>query len=304
MKNIFHTSVTILLCAVIALSSLSAILSNFLSTTILSQDFYLGIVATPTYLAKVKDAISLEFKAQSSYTGIPEDVLVSTLDDAALHLMLRSHIASATDYLNGLAPFVKPVYPKELLTGPLLAWLDKEANAQGAAPTQEQKDQMTAVAGDSAVIIQKQICLMDLDLIKGNAAFGSVHQMLMGVKAALLPSILLMLASCVLLVLLNRKAWRVWLNGILVSFWVAGTMLLVPMLVLKFTGLTKRFAIDTPYLKYFVDSVLTDMNLYFLLWGILLFTVTSASLATLKWTYHPDRKGSGHLLPPSKNINI
>lgn len=296
MKNTIRILVTVLLCILIALSSLSAIFSNFMRSSILSQDFFLGIVATPSYLSMVKDAIKTEFKAQSSYVGIPEEVLNSTLDDASLHLMLRSHIASATAYLNGLAPFDKPVYPEELLTAPLLAWLDQTAEAQGMSPTQEQKDQMTVVARDSGAIIQKQICLIDLDLVRERGAFQNLLQVMLRIRDGFVPSVLLMFASCVLLIILHIKNWRVWLHGILISFWMTGTLVMVPSLVLRFSGLTRRLAISTPYLKYAVDAILSDMNLYFLLWGILLFSITSVSLCILTWTYHPVRKEKHHTM--------
>lgn len=296
MNNMIRSAAAILLSILIVLSSLTAFFSYLVKTTILSEDFYLGIVATPTYLSMVKEAINTEFKAQSSYVAIPEEVFASTLDDAALHLMLRSHIASATAYLNGLADFEKPVYPEELLTGPLFAYLEQQSALEGVVPTKELYDLLTAVAGDSGIIIQNQVCLIDLDLVKDQGSFQSVHQMLLRLMDGFVPSILMMMASCALLILLNRSVWRTWLGWILVSFWVTGTTLMIPSLILTFTGLTKRFAIETGYLKYFVDTVLTDMNFYFLLWGLFLFIVTSVILIVLKWTYHPVRKGSSRIL--------
>lgn len=303
MKNSIRSAATVLLSILIVLSSLTAIFSYFVKATILSEDFYLGIVATPTYLSMVKEAINTQFQAQSSYVAIPEEVFASTLDDAALHLMLRKHIASATAYLNGLAAFEKPVYPQELLTGPLYAYLEQQSSLEGTVPTQNQYDLVTQVAVDSGTIIQNQICLIDLDLVKDRGAFQSAHQTILTLKDGFVPSVLLLFAACVLLVLLNRKVWRTWLNGILVSFWIVGTLLMVPTLVLQNSGLTRRLSIETGYLKYFVDSVLTDMNLYFLLWGVLLFTVTSAAMCVLKWTYHAPRKKSDHILH-RVNVNV
>jgi len=303
MNNTIRSIAAILLSVLIVLSSLTAIFSYLVKSTILSEDFYLGIVATPTYLSMVKEAINTEFKAQSSYVAIPEEVFASTLDDAALHLMLRSHIASATAYLNGLAAFEKPVYPEDMLTAPLFAYLQEQSALEGIVPTQDQYDLLTEVAGDSGIIIQNQICLIDLDLVKDRGAFLSVHQMLLRLRDGFVPSILLMMASCALLILLNRKVWRTWLGGILVSFWLTGTTLMIPSLILTFTGLTKRLAIETGYLKYFVDTVLTDMNFYFLMWGSFLFIITSVILIVLKWTYHPARKRKRRI-HPQENMNI
>jgi len=309
MKNIWKQIVSILLCIMIVMSTFFALFSYFVKSTILSEDFYLGIVATPDYISLVKKAIDTEFEAQSSYVGIPEDVFASMLDDAALHLMLRQHIASATAYMNGLAAFEKPEYPQNLLTAPLDAYIEQETAKSGTVPTQEQYDQMTAVAADSAKIIQNQICLLDLDLVKDRAVFRTFHNGILALRDGFVPSVLLALASCAMLVLLYRKSWRAWLNRILVSFWITGSLLLVPTLVLQFTGLTRRLAIETGYLKYFVDTMLTDMNLYFLAWGAVLFAVTSVVLCVLTWTHHTGRsKGSGHILqqgnPEIRSVTI
>lgn len=286
MKHMLKSVSAVFLCILIVLASLSAVFSYFVRSTILSEDFYLGVVATPTYISMVKDAINADFKAQSSYVGIPEEVFASTLDDAELHLMLRKHIASVTAYLNGLSDYSEPEYPMDLLTGPLYAYLEQQSAATGTAPTQDQYDQLASVAKDSAVIIQNQVCLIDLNLVKDRGIFQTAHAQLLHLKNLFVPSLLAMAACSALLVLLYLREWRKWLNGILVSLWVTGTMLMVPTLVLQITGLTRRLAIKTAYLKYFVDSVLSDMNLYFLVLGILIFGITSVSLIALKWTHH------------------
>ena len=290
MKNFIRTGAAALLCVMIVLSTLLTVFSNFLSSTVLSQDFYLGIVATPTYITMVKDAINVKFAAQSMYVGIPEEVFSSMLDDGTLHLLLRNHIASAVNYLNGLTAFEKPVYPQELMTVPLYAYLEKQSALDGTVPTQAQYDQLDLVAADSAVIIQEEICLINLDLVKDRAAFQTVHQGLIHMRDAFVPALLTLLTSCLLLVLLYGRKWRIWLNGILVSLWISGTCLFVPTLVLHFFGLTNRLDIKTGYLKFFVDSVLTDMNYYFLLWGLLFFSVSSVTLIILKWTHHTAHK--------------
>ena len=107
-KEIVMRIVSFLLGAVISISVLLAILGSYLSTTILSQDYYLGIIATPSYLEMVKEAIGEEFSAQSAYVGVPEDVFAQGLDDGKLHEMLRNHITYVVNYLDGLAAYQEP----------------------------------------------------------------------------------------------------------------------------------------------------------------------------------------------------
>jgi len=290
MNKILKNIATVLLCFLIAASALTAILSSFLRQTLFSQDFYLGIVATPSYLAMVKDAVEKDFQAQSSYVGVPEDVFAAGIDDSQLHLMLRNHIASAVNYLNGLADYEMPAYPVDLLRDPLYAYLETASASAGTAPTAEQYGQLDLVAEDSAGIIAREVCLIDVSLVQDRAVFRQALSLLQNLRDSLIPALMVAALSVAILILLYGKAWRSWLNAILVAVWTVGSLLMVPTLVLHFTGLTKRLGISTPYLKYFVDSVLTRMNLHFLWLGIALFLPTTAALVALKLTHHRHRE--------------
>ena len=295
MKKIAMRILAFLLGAVITVSLLLAVLGSYLSSTILSQDYYLGIIATPSYLAMVKDAIGEEFSAQSAYVGVPEDVFAQGLDDGKLHEMLRNHITYVVNYLDGLAAYQEPEYPVELMQKPLYAYLEKYCAAQGTVPTKEQYAQLDQVAQDSANLIRKHICLMDLKLVMDMPAFQQALSLISKLKSAVGPSILMAFLASVLTAVMDFKAWREWLGRIALAVWMSGIFLLVPMVVLKYTGLTKRFAITTGYLKYFVDTVLTNMNNYFLIWGIVLVLLTTVLLSVLKWVKPVNIKKAEHL---------
>jgi len=293
MRNVLKILASVILIAVVIVSSIAAVFSYYIRCDLLSSEFYLGIAADSFYMEMVKHSIHLEFESQSSYVGIPVEVFDAALDDSQLHLMLREHIESAVNYLNGLAPYTEPEYPVELIRDPLYAYLEQTAKEQGTVPAKEQYAQIDLVALDSAALIQKYICVIDLNLVKDRTAFQSVFHYLPNSKDVYIPAILVTLGAIALLALLNGKDWRSGLNRIMTAFWLSGSILLVPMLALQITGLTGRLSIETGYFKFFVDSVLKDMNRYFLLWGALLFLVGSVALLLLKTVGRPAAKDSG-----------
>lgn len=292
MRNVLRILASVILMAVIILSSLVAVFSYFIRSDLLSSEFHLGITADSSYMEMVKQSIHLEFESQSAYVGIPVEVFDAVLDDSQLHLMLREHIEFAVKYLDGLAPYTEPEYPVELIRDPLYAYLEQTAKEQGTAAAKEQYAQLDLVASDSAALIQKHICVIDLNLVKDRAAFQSVLHYLQISKDAYIPAILVTLGAMALLALLHGKDWRSGLNRIMTAFWLSGSILMVPMLALQITGLTERLSIETGYFKFFVDSVLKDMSRYFLLWGTLLFLVSSISLLFLKTVGRLDAKDS------------
>ena len=294
-KEIVTRILSFLLGVVITVSVLLAVIGSYLSTTILSRDYYLGIIATPSYLEMVKEAIREEFSAQSAYVGVPEDVFAQGLDDGKLHEMLRNHITYVVNYLDGLAAYQEPEYPVERIQKPLYAYLEQFCAAEGTVPTAEEYAQLDQVAKDSAALIKKQVCLMDLKLVMDMSAFKQSMSLISKLKSAVGPSLLMAFLCSVLMAAMNFKAWREWLGRIALAVWMSGIFFLVPMLVLKYTGLTKRLAITTGYLKYFVDTVLTNMNNYFMIWGIVLVLLTTILLSVLKWVKPVVIKKAEHL---------
>lgn len=296
MRNVLKAIASAILCAILVVSSLAAILSFYIRSNLLSQEFYLGVVADPSYMDLVKNAIHLEFESQSSYVGIPVEVFDEALDDSQLHLMLRKHIEYAVNYLDGLAPYSEPEYPVEYVRDPLYAYLEKTSKAEGTVPSPDQYEQIDLVASDSASLIRKHICVIDLNLVNSHAAFKSVLSGLNNIKDIYIPAILVALGAILLLLLLGGRKWRTGLGRIMTAFWISGSILLVPMLTLRMTGLTGRISLETGYFKFFVDMVLENMNFYFLLWGLLLFLTSSATLILLKVTNHTPVEEKGFRL--------
>jgi|GEM_PF-1725685 len=302
MKNVLKVLASVILSAVIILSSLSAVFSYYIRSALLSQEFYLGIVADPSYMEMVKYSIHLEFESQSSYVGIPVEVFDAALDNSQLHLMLRKHIESAVNDLDGLAPYTEPEYPVELIRDPLYAYLEESSKEQGTVASKEQYAQIDLVASDSAALIRKHICVIDLNLVKDRTAFQSFRSYLEKIKDAYIPAILVTLGAILLLALLSGRDWRLTLKRIMTALWISGSILLVPMLALETTGLTGRLSLETGYFKFFVDSVLKNMSLYFLLWGALMFIAGSVALLLLKTVGRPAAEERG-FRPEGYSVN-
>ena len=282
--NRLKGALSVLLSVMIALSTMTIVVSLYLRGTVMSEAFYLDIIATPTYVTKVKEAILLEFRMQSSYSGIPEEVFAETVEESELHTMLRNHIHNVVLYLNGEAEYSEPAYPIEKIKAPLTAFLDQYSEEQGYVATPEQYALLDAVAADTAEIIARHVCLIDLRLVMNIGLFQRSLSFVRTMSTAYIAGIVVLLLNIGLLAALYRRNLLLWLRGIMLGLWFAGAVFAVPAVVLAATGLTDRVAIVTPYLKYFVDSVLTQSNWFFLTFGIVLFLVSTSTLVYLGYS--------------------
>ena len=282
--NRLKGALSVLLSVMIALSTMTIVVSLYLRGTVMSEAFYLDIIATPTYVTKVKEAILLEFRMQSSYSGIPEEVFAETVEESELHTMLRNHIHNVVLYLNGEAEYSEPAYPIEKIKAPLTAFLDLYSEEQGYVATPEQYALLDAVAADTAEIIARHVCLIDLRLVMNIGLFQQSLTFVRSMSNAYIAGIVVLLLNIGLLAALYRRNLLLWLRGIMLGLWFAGAVFAVPAVVLAATGLTDRVAIVTPYLKYFVDSVLTQSNWFFLTFGIVLFLVSTSTLVYLGYS--------------------
>jgi len=158
-----------------------------------------------------RGSIETDFLAQSSYVGVPVEVFNAAIDDSELHRMLREHIASVVNYLNGLSDYKSPVYPEALLAVPLSNYLEQIRAEQGTIPTEEQYDQLDAVAKDSSEVIRSEVCLLDLDLIKDRPVF---QQVLQNVRDALVPSVLLLTFCTIGIFLLKKNGGSGWKHSL------------------------------------------------------------------------------------------
>jgi hypothetical protein len=281
MKSIFSG----ILAISIAISAILTVSSFFLGSTLLSESFYLDIIANPTYMTKVKTAIKQDFRMQSSYSGIPENVFEQTLSDDELHTMLRAHIRNAVSYLNTGTEYIEPEYPRESIQQPMYAFLDQYAIENDIVLTAEDYTLVDEVIDDAGKVIQKHICLIDLKLVIGRDIFIRLMELVRMTANMSVPSLIILILSLAILVpVWGVKSWRKWLLWMMVGLWFPGAIFSVPSFVLAATGLTGRLAIDTPYLKYFVDSVLERTNQFFLLQGLIIFTVSSILLIFLIYT--------------------
>ena len=280
MTNRVRSVLSGVLAVCVALSALTAVSSLFLRATLLSESFYLDIIATPTYMSKVTAAIKQDFQMQSSYSGIPEEVFEETLSDGELHTMLRAHIRNAVSYLNVGGAYAEPEYPRESIKAPMYAFLDRYAAENALELTAADYALVDEVIDDAGKVIQKNICLIDLKLVNERAMFIRMMDFVrLGARISTLSLFVLFLSLGLLVPLQGVRRWRQWLTWMMVGLWFPGAVFAVPATVLAATGLTGRLAIDTPYLKYFIDSVLQQTNQYFLLNGLLIFSSCSTPSA-------------------------
>lgn len=273
--------VSFLLCAIFLFSSLLLLGSHFIRNQLFGSSFYRDVIASPAYLPLVRREISTELERQGRFVDIPPAVLEAGIDESLLYMRMQDHISNLVDFLNFRTSLARIEYPRDMFLEPILVYVEDMADELNLQIDQEQVELLEEVAADSARITMTHINLFDLDQISESTAFRRLHRLLYDLGDRLRLSALTLIVSLTGLILLHMRSWRTWLKQVLVCIWLVGSTLLVPSAVLSTFNLHRRLALETPYLQYAVSRLLEKVIWFFIAWGIVVFTVSTISLAAM-----------------------
>jgi hypothetical protein len=281
MKSKIVTLISILISAGIVLASLALIGSLFLQNTLFSSTFYKSVTNSAIYIPLLKQSITKDMNSQSSYVGIPVETLVAGLDDNALKVSLNNHIELTMIYLLRKGEFIKSKYPSDLFKKQLDIFINKIAQSAGQggnAPTAEQLTLLQEVAKDSAVITENYVNVLNMDLVKDVPEFQRIHRLALVLRSLTWPAAAAVTVLLGVLAVMHRKKMRRAVLFAFTAFWIVGASLMVPAVTVSFFGIAKRLSIQTPYLKYAVDTWLTSANHFVLYTGVTIFAISTVVL--------------------------
>jgi len=288
MKTRLVTIYSILISFGIILSALVLLLAIILQNTVFSTSFYQKVTTSTSYISMLKQAITRDLSAQSSYVAIPLENLTAGLDDKQLEESLSLHVQNTVKFLMYQSDFVKADYPVDLFYKPLETFFQSQGETEGYKPSQKQYDLLREVAKDSTAIVEKHVNLLNLDLVKGMSAFKQLHRLLYRISRLIWPAVVFLVVALALLLFLHRTNLRRALLYVLSAYWIVGALLSVPTLVLEVFGITRRLAIKTTYLKYAIDTWLTFSNRLFLIFGFGILVASTIGLLARILTDRPN----------------
>lgn len=293
--KLLKTSLAIVLCLLLLISSLLLLSSLFLRNLVFSTTLYADVISAPAYQSMVYHAIVEDLEKQGRYVDIPADVLAQGLDQSVIYVMQQQHIANLVDFLNFRADFETLVYPAERFRAPLQQFIETYAAEHNITVTDDQLELLDAVAEDSSAIVQLHTTLIDLSQIKDISAFQRGHQLIVTISHRLWLASIVWIMALLGLIGLNWRRWRVWLNQVMVTLWLFSSLLMIPMMVLDSIKLHRRLALETSYLQFAVGQAIHSMIQFFLLWGTALFLISSLTLIFLFVTrQEAGRKKTSH----------
>jgi hypothetical protein len=245
-----------------------------------SASFYKNVTESSIFIPLLKQSIAKDMNSQSSYVGIPIETFTAGLDDSALKVSLDSHIDNVLIYLLQNGDFVKSTYPSDLFKKQLDIFIKAEGVKGDYTPTAEQYTLLEDVAKDSATITERNVNLVNMDLVKNMSEFKKLHRLAIILRMLTWPAIASLVFLLSLLFFIHRRKVS---RAVLFTFsalWIVGASLMVPAIAISFYGIAKRLSIQTPYLKYAVDSWLTAANIFVLYTGIAVFAISTVVLIT------------------------
>ena len=117
-----------------------------------------------------------------------------------------------------------------------------------------------------------------MDLTKEVPEFAIIQKILFQISNAfgLIAGFTIVLIG--ILFLLHRKKISRAVLFFSTSLWILGVLLLVPSIVLEYSGITRRLALQTGYLKNAVDSMIATSSGLTITAGLVLFLLSSMIL--------------------------
>lgn len=278
MKSKVVTLLSICISAGIVVASLVLIGSLFLQNTLFSTSYYKNVTESEIFIPLLKQAVANDMKAQSSYVGVPLETLTAGLEDNDLRTSLDSHVDKLLIYLLQKGDFTKSTYPSDLFKKQLEIFIKAEGIKGDYTPTAEQYTLLEDVAKDSSVITQRVVNLVNMDLVKDVSEFKRLHRLAIIMRMLTWPAIASLIVLLGLLFIIHRKKVTRAVLFAFSAFWIVGASLMVPSIIVMFTGIAKRLSIQTPYLKYAIDTWLTAANQIILYTGIAIFAISTIVL--------------------------
>lgn len=260
LKKRFVTIFSIFLSVGVVLGALLISLAIILQTTVYSTDYYEKATKADNYIPMLKQAIRSDLLAQSSYVAVPIESLAAGLIDDKLKESLNNHTQNVVDFFMYKKDFIKSSYPEDLFYKQLEIFINIDGEKNDYIPSEEQYVLLHEVAKDSSEMVIKHVNILNLNLLKDMTAFKNLQHFIFKLRNLLLPSLGLLIVSLAVLLILHRKDISRALLFCFSGIWIFGTLMLVPSIVLEMFGITRRLAIKTPYLKFAIDTWLTNIN--------------------------------------------
>jgi hypothetical protein len=248
--------ISLLLCLIIISCTLVLSFIFALGTTIFSEKFFIELSTSKTYKDLVIDVIEEDISAQSSYVGIPAEILILGFDEQKLGTVMNEYMSGTSDYLNFRSSAELPQYPSEVFVPALLAFLEEDAKANSYTPAEQQYSLLLEVASDTAGIIEKHLNLFQLDMFNEAPSFRILHHRIFTLKENWPLVLVIWFAASFFLFMMHRRKVYGWVKYQFTSLWTAAAIISVPALVFTIFNLAGRLAIETPYIKFAVERLL------------------------------------------------
>jgi hypothetical protein len=117
-----------------------------------------------------------------------------------------------------------------------------------------------------------------MDLVKDIAEFKRIYRFANILRMITWPVIASLIVLLGLLFIIHRKKVTRAVLFAFSAFWIVGASLMVPAIIVSFSGIAKRLSIQTPYLKYAIDTWLTIASQFILYTGIAIFVISTIVL--------------------------
>lgn len=277
-----------LVCICLIFSLVFSWICGFMQYNVLDAESFKNKIVDEAYIDATMADIRDELEFECLYLSLPIEEVMAGIDRYEVKKLADQYVVNAVNNIVYNEEMVNQAYAPELLEPTLLKIMNaknlQESEDEINRHVQELSDYVSAYISNSINIVNADHMnsLPKLGLYKDLARlFVNLFFLFLALDVILF----------VCLFLLNKKRVVAWLFNFFASFWIATTLVFVPIMVIKWENIAaKLFLAEDSLLKMLVDHILNGFIQALFTPALLVFILASVGLlATLFFLIRPKK---------------
>lgn len=265
-KGIFK----LLLSLVLIFLIVGMAVSSFVDTTLLNEDYIKESLEVGGYYEYMEEQIKLNYEGISiAGIPIPDEVIDKLITREQIEEFTRTNVDNIIDFMRYEAEELDIELDTSGIRENLIAYLEEFAEENNIPIISAIMDQVDELSQELSESTRSLVVIFNVESTEGYPELLKVREILNTIKDAMVPMVGAALIVIVLIAVLAGSLIKAlpWIGGSMIG---SSLVLLVPALTIKFADIAQRVAIESPYIREIVETVLEGYGDYYFTAGLAL----------------------------------
>ncbi|MDO4289559.1 MAG: hypothetical protein Q4C55_10265 [Eubacterium sp.] len=241
----------------------------FVDVTVLNVRSYTSQLDNEETFNLLKTSVDEGMRQLAQYTNVPETALTSAYTDDEIRDFAAESYENMVRYLKGESNTLEISYPSDSLYAGVSAAVQEYAASSGVAYDVALESQVQSITDMAVTAINSYVMVVDPNLLNQTGVLAKARGVFEMIPTGLQYLGLGVVILILLLWLINRRhrMRTFWWTGS--AFAACGMTLLIPGLIMKFSGLASQFGSRDLYAFRFIQDLVENFLTRFCLFGVI-----------------------------------